>query len=445
MWILRLVGLRPGALIACEHWPAAGNGRISSLDIYDTECQNRFQHSANVRGRPMASTREWFETVEEARRRARRRLPRSVYLALVAGTEKGVTLRDNTAAFSELKFAPPRIADLPAAREMATSVLGQEISMPVIASPTGVQAVHPDGEVGVARATADAGTAMGLSSFGSMPVEAVAEVNPKLFFQSYWSGGRDKILERSERARRAGAKGLIVTLDWSFSNGRDWGSPAIPEKIDLRTLIHLAPEGIIRPAYVLEWLRHGGLPDLTVPNMAAPGEPAPTFFDVYGEWMQTAPPTWDDLAWLREQWGGPFMVKGVMRPDDARRSIDIGATAISVSNHGGNNLDGTPASIRALPSISEAVGGQIEVLLDGGIRRGSDGVKALALGARTVMIGRAYLWGLAANGSAGVQNVFDVLRGGIDSTLLALGHTSIHELTPDDIIVPAEFSRGLHK
>jgi pre-mycofactocin synthase len=393
----------------------------------------------------MASTREWFETVEEARRRARRRLPRSVYMALVAGTEKGVTLRDNTAAFSELRFAPPRIADLPAAREMATSVLGQEISMPVIASPTGVQAVHPDGEAGVARATADAGTAMGLSSFGSMPVEAVAEVNPKLFFQSYWSGGRDKILERSERARRAGAKGLIVTLDWSFSNGRDWGSPVIPERIDLRTLMRLAPEGIVRPAYVLEWLRHGGLPDLTVPNMAEPGEPAPTFFGVYGEWMQTPPPTWDDLAWLREQWGGPFMVKGVMRPDDARRAIDIGATAISVSNHGGNNLDGTPASIRALPGISDAVGGQIEVLLDGGIRRGSDVVKALALGARTVMIGRAYLWGLAANGSAGVKNVFDVLRAGIDSTLLALGRSSIHDLSPDDIIVPAEFSRGLQK
>ena len=196
---------------------------------------------------------------------------------------------------------------------------------------------------------------------------------------------------------------------------------------------------------MLEWLRHGGLPDLTVPNMAAPGEPAPTFFDVYGEWMQTAPPTWDDLAWLREQWGGPFMVKGVMHADDARRAVDIGATAISVSNHGGNNLDGTPASIRALPSVADAVGSQIEVLLDGGIRRGSDVVKALALGARAVMIGRAYLWGLAANGSAGVKNVFDVLRGGIDSTLLALGRPSVHDLSPDDIIVPADFARGMSK
>ncbi len=393
----------------------------------------------------MASTREWFETVEEARRRARRRLPRPVYMALVAGTEKGITLRDNTQAFSELRFAPPRVADLPGAREMTTSVLGQEISLPVIASPTGVQAVHPDGEVGVARGTAEAGTAMGLSSFGSMPVEAVAEVNPKLFFQTYWSGSKDQITQRTERARQAGAKGLIVTLDWSFSNGRDWGSPAIPEKIDLRTLLRLAPEGILKLGYVREWLLRGGLPDLTVPNMAAPGAPAPTFFGVYGEWMQTPPPTWEDLAWLREQWGGPFMIKGVMRTDDARRAIDIGATAISVSNHGGNNLDGTPASIRALPSISDAVGGQIEVLLDGGIRRGSDVVKALALGAQAVMIGRAYLWGLAANGSAGVKNVFDVLRGGIDSTLLALGRASIHDLSPDDVIVPAEFSRGLNK
>jgi heme/flavin dehydrogenase (mycofactocin system) len=278
-----------------------------------------------------------------------------------------------------------------------------------------------------------------------MPVEAVAQVNPKLFFQSYWSGSRDQMIQRTERARQAGAKGLIVTLDWSFSNGRDWGSPAIPEKIDLRTLIRLAPEGITKPRYVRDWLAHGGLPDLTVPNMAAPGEPAPTFFGVYGEWMQTPPPTWEDIGWLREQWGGEFMVKGVMRPDDARRAIDIGATAISVSNHGGNNLDGTPASIRALPGVADAVGGQVEVLLDGGIRRGSDVVKALALGARAVMIGRAYLWGLAANGSAGVRNVFDVLRGGIDSTLLALGRSSIGELTPDDVIVPAEFSRGLHK
>ena len=219
----------------------------------------------------MASTREWFETVEGARRRARRHLPRSVYMSLVAGTEKGLTLRDNVAAFSELRFAPPHIAGLPSARQQATSVLGQEISLPVIASPTGVQAVHPDGELAVALATAEAGTAMGLSAFASRPVEEVAAANPKLFFQVYWSGSKDAIMQRIERARNAGAQALIVTLDWSFSNGRDWGSPAIPEKMDLRAIIRFAPEGLARPGYVRQWLQAGGLPDLTVPNMAAPG------------------------------------------------------------------------------------------------------------------------------------------------------------------------------
>ena len=146
--------------------------------------------------------------------------------------------------------------------------------------------------------------------------------------------------------------------------------------------------------------------------------------------MQTPPPSWDDVAWLREQWGGPFMLKGVTRVDDAKRAVDAGVSAISVSNHGGNNLDGTPATIRALPAVADAVGDQIEVLLDGGIRRGSDVVKAVALGARAVMIGRAYLWGLAANGQAGVENVLDILRSGIESALLGLGHASIHQLQP---------------
>lgn len=392
----------------------------------------------------MASTREWFETVAEAHRRARKRLPRSVYLALVAASEKGLTCRDNIEAFSELGFAP-RIAGLPARREMSTTVLGQEIALPVIASPTGVQAVHPDGEVAVARGAAAAGTAVGLSGFASKPVADVVAANPKTFFQTYWSGERDDILARVQRAKEAGVKGLIVTLDWTFATGRDWGSPPIPERLDLRAMLRFAPETAIRPRYLLEYVRRGTLPELTVPNMGRPGEPMPTFFGAYGQWMQTAPPSWEDIAWLREQWDGPFMVKGVMRPDSARRAVDIGATAISVSNHGGNNLDGTPASIRALPGIADAVGDQIEVLLDGGIRRGSDVVKALALGAKAVMIGRAYLWGLAANGEAGVKNVFEVLRGGIDSALLGLGRASIHDLEADDILVPPNFTRGLGK
>jgi isopentenyl diphosphate isomerase/L-lactate dehydrogenase-like FMN-dependent dehydrogenase len=201
-----------------------------------------------------------------------------------------------------------------------------------------------------------------------------------------------------------------------------------------------APQALARPRYLARWLRGGGLPGLTVPNMADAGGPAPAFFAAYRQWQGVPPPTWDDIAWLRAQWDGPFMIKGIMRPEDARRAVDIGATAISVSNHGGNNLDGTPASIRALPAVAAAVGDQAEVLLDGGIRRGGDVVKALALGARAVMIGRAALWGLAAGGPAGVANVFEILRGGVDSALLALGRPSVHDVTREDVLLPDGFA-----
>jgi len=384
----------------------------------------------------------WFETVAIAQKRAKRRLPPSVYGALVAGSERGVTIDDNMRAFAELAFAP-HVAGHSPTRDLETSVMGIPVSFPVIISPTGVQAVHPDGEVAVARAAANRGTIMGLSSFASKPVEEVTAANGNTFFQVYWSGTRDAMIHRIERARAAGAKGLIATLDWSFSNGRDWGSPWIPQKLTIKTAAKFAPQAILNPRWLLDFAKTGRVPDLTTPNLAAPGQEPPTFFGAYGEWMSTPPPTWEDVAWLREQWGGPFMLKGVTRIDDARRAVDAGVTAISVSNHGGNNLDTTPATIRMLPGIAEAVGDQIEVLLDGGIRRGGDVAKALALGARAVMIGRAYLWGLAANGQAGVENVLDIMRSGLDSAVLGLGHSSIAELGPDDLYIPPDFTRVL--
>jgi heme/flavin dehydrogenase (mycofactocin system) len=384
----------------------------------------------------------WFETVADAQRRARKRLPRSVYSALLAGTEKGLTVSDNVAAFDELGFAP-HVAGLSGQRDLSTTVMGQPVSFPVLISPTGVQAVHPDGEVAVARAAAARGTAMGLSSFASKPIEEVIAANPQTFFQLYWLGGRDQIAARLDRARRAGAVGVIATLDWSFSHGRDWGSPHIPEKLTARELLGLAPQGLARPRWLAGYLRTGHLPELAVPNLAGDGQPAPGFFGAYGQWMGTPPPSWDDVAWMREQWGGPFLLKGITRVDDARRAVDAGVTAISVSNHGGNNVDGTPATIRVLPSIARAVGDQVEVLLDGGIRRGNDVVKAVALGARAVLIGRAYLWGLGANGQAGVENVLDILRNGIDSALLGLGCSSLADLGEDNLVIPAGFTRTL--
>jgi L-lactate dehydrogenase (cytochrome)/glycolate oxidase len=386
----------------------------------------------------------WFESVAVAQQRARRRLPASVYGALVAGSERGQTVSDNEAAFRELGLSP-HVAGNPANRSLSTRVLGQDIDLPVLISPTGVQAVHPDGEVAVARAAAARGTLMGLSNFASKSVEDVVEASPRTLFQMYWTGDRDVMVQRMQRAHAAGVIGLILTTDWSFSVGRDWGSPEIPERVDLRAKLRNAPQVLRRPRWAWQFAR-AGIPDLTAPNLARPGEQAPTFFGAYYEWMSTPPPQWDDIAWMCEQWrqisGTPFVLKGVSRVDDARRAVEAGVDAISVSNHGGNNLDGTPAAIRVLKPIAEAVGDQVEVLLDGGIRRGSDVAKALALGARAVLIGRAYLWGLAANGQAGVENVLDVLRMGLDSTLLGIGVGDVHDLDPDDLIVPAGFHRA---
>src|SRR5215203_906111 len=262
----------------------------------------------------------WFESVAVAQERSRKRLPKPVYGAWLAGSERGQSISDNESGFRELGLAP-HVAGQHAERSQATTVMGQDISLPVIISPTGVQAVHPDGEVAVARAAAARGTVMGLSNFASKSVEEVAAVNPSTFFQMYWTGDRDVMIQRMQRAHAAGAKGLIATLDWSFSMGRDWGSPEIPEKVDLKTMVRLAPTVARRPRWLYEFAKTGAIPDLTAPNLAPPGGPAPTFFGAYYEWMTTPPPSWEDVAWMREQWtelsGMPFMLKGVCRVDDA--------------------------------------------------------------------------------------------------------------------------------
>ena len=203
---------------------------------------------------------------------------------------------------------------------MTTTVMGQPVSMPVLISPTGVQAVHPDGEVAVARAAAAHGVAMGLSSFASKPIEAVIAAQPQTFFQIYWAGDRDSILARMGRARAAGAAGLILTLDWSFVHSRDWGSPKIPQAIDFTTVREHALESAIKPRWLLEWARSARCRISLCRTSPSTASRPPGFFDAYGVWMQTPPPTWDDIAWLRSQWDGPLMVKGIGRADEARRA-----------------------------------------------------------------------------------------------------------------------------
>jgi heme/flavin dehydrogenase (mycofactocin system) len=390
-------------------------------------------------------TKKAFRTVAEAQEQARRRLPRSLYESLVGGWESGHTVADNIRAFDEVEFATSVSA--PAATPaLTTTIMGQEIPTPLLLSPTGIHAVHPQGEVAVAGAAAERSLLMGLSSFASCTVEDVVRANPRVLFQVYWSGTRADVEWRVERARAAGVVGLILTMDWCFPEARrDRAGGArslMPRRPKSIEALRYSGEIALRPSWLYAFAR-GGLPRFVVPNMATPDDPEPTFRDVTDRWKSTPPPTWDDVRWLRDLWGGPFMVKGIMRIDDARRAVDAGATAISVSNHGGMNLDGTPAPIRVLTSTAEAVGDEVEVVMDGGVRRGADIAKAIALGARAVMVGRAYLFALAAAGQPGVVRMIDIMRSGLSSTLCGLGLDDVRKLGASSIAVPNGFTRSL--
>ncbi|WP_028655058.1 pre-mycofactocin synthase MftD [Nocardioides sp. J54] len=381
------------------------------------------------------SKRVRFRNLAEAERLAKKRLPRAVWLAVKAGNEQGWTLDENLRAYNELGFSPT-VFDRPTNIDLKTSLMGLDIDFPVVISPVGAQAIHPDGEVGVARAAARAGTAVGLSSWASDSVKDVARANDKTIFQLYWVGTKTEIEARVEAARDAGAKALIVTLDWSHTPRRDWGvPPSPPSDMKLRTMAELAPEPLSRPRWFASYLRRGQIPQLKVPNLFELDGTEPYFGAAWSRFEETPPPTWDDVKWLRELWGGPFMVKGINTIRDAKMSVDLGADAIGVSNHGGNNIDGSPSPLRYLPSIVEAVGDQVEVTLDGGIRRGSDVVKALALGARAVLVGRAFLYGLAVNGEDGVHEVLQILRSGIHETMYGIGRSSLSELSREDLMV----------
>lgn len=376
-----------------------------------------------------------FQTISEAQRLAKRHLPHDVWLAVKAGNEKQWTLEDNVNAYEDLGFSPT-IFNRPTSINTSTNVLGTDIAFPVIVSPVGAQAIHPGGETAAAAAAHQMNTAIGLSSWSADPIDRVVNANPNTFFQLYWVGTREKIARRIERAREAGAKALIITLDWSHTPRRDGGVPVPPpSNLDLATMAKLAPKAASRPAWILNYLRRGRIPDLKVPNLFNLDGSIPYFGEAWEEFEQTPAPTLEDIKWVRDLWSGPLMIKGVSTITDAKIAVDLGADAISVSNHGGNNIDGTPSPIRYLPYIAEAVGDQIDVMVDGGIRRGSDVVKAVALGAKAVFIGRAYLYGLATAGQAGVYRILDILKNGVRETMFGIGKSSLSELSAEDLLV----------
>jgi L-lactate dehydrogenase (cytochrome) len=368
---------------------------------------------------------------------ARRRLPRSVFDYLDGGAESEITLRENCRVFEDVTFRP-RHAVSNSTYDLSTTVLGQRLSIPFLLAPVGYsRLMHPGGEVVAARAAGGAGTAYILSTISGHKMEDVkgASAGP-VFYQLYLLGGRAAAEASIERARLAGFSALVVTIDTpvagirerDFRNGmKELVGGSLLEKIPY------LPSILSRPSWLIQFLLDGGMPLL--PNVIVPGTGAMPLTDVASALADSAV-TWADLHWIRDQWRGPIVVKGVLTGEDARCAIDHGADAISVSNHGGRQLDGVQASLRALPGIVKAVDGQIEVLMDGGIRRGSDIVKALCLGARAVLGGRTYAYGLAAAGEAGVERALEILHADLQRTLCLLGCGSIAELNRSFVNIP---------
>jgi L-lactate dehydrogenase (cytochrome) len=366
-----------------------------------------------------------------------------VFDYLDGGAEGEVTLRENCRVFNDVTFRP-RHAVAVSSCDLRTRVLGFDLALPFLLAPVGYsRLMHPGGEVAAARAAGRAGTGYILSTISGHKLEDVrAGSTGPVFYQLYLMGGRGAAEAVIERARVAGFNALVVTIDTPVSGirERDYRN-GMKELISGGPLakIPFIPQVLSRPGWLLEYLLDGGLPGL--PNVIVPGKGQMPLVDINAALAESAV-TWADLKWIREIWKGPIVVKGVLTADDALRSIDEGAAAISVSNHGGRQLDCVPASLRALPEVVEAVKGRIEVLMDGGIRRGTDIAKAICMGARAVLCGRAYAYGLAAGGEAGVDRAIEILRTDLERTLRLLGCASVAELDRSYVNVPKSWEVG---
>lgn len=382
-------------------------------------------------------------SIEDFRPIARQRIPKSVFDYLDGGAEGEVTLRENCRIFNDVTFRPRHAVALVDCT-LCTTVLGFKLSLPILLAPVGYsRLMHPGGEVAAARAAGRAGIGYILSTISGHKLEDVrAGSTGPVFYQLYLMGGRGAAEAAIERARVAGFNALVVTIDTPVSGirERDYrnGMKELISGGPLEKIPYL-PQILSKPGWLISYFMDGGLPGL--PNVIVPGKGPLPLIDVAAALAESAV-TWADLKWIREIWKGPIVVKGVLTGDDARRAIDEGAAAISVSNHGGRQLDGVPASLRALPEVVDAAKGQIEVLMDGGIRRGTDVAKTLCMGARAVLCGRAYAYGLAAAGEAGVDRAIEILRVDLERTLRLLGCPSVAMLDRSYVNVPKSWEGG---
>jgi L-lactate dehydrogenase (cytochrome) len=380
--------------------------------------------------------------IEDLRRAAKRRLPRVVFDYIDGGAEAELTLRANCRAFEAVTFRP-RCAVATPACDLRTTVLGTPLSMPLILAPVGSsRLIYPRGEEVAAHAAGAAGIAYALSTLSGCRLEDVAAASKgPVWYQLYLVGGRDCALSAIERAGGAGFSALVVTIDTAVAGMRERDfRNGVKELLSgkLGPMLPFVGQLLTKPRWLMSFLADGGL--MKFPNVIIPGEGPMTYADVTTA-LEQSMVSWQDLRWIREAWSGAIVIKGVHTGDDARRAVDAGADALVVSNHGGRQLDGVAPTLCMLPEVLAAVDDRIEVLLDGGIRRGSDIVKALCLGARAVLAGRAYAYGLGAAGEAGVARVIEILRADLVRTLKLLGCAAIAELDQSYVDVPADWPR----
>jgi L-lactate dehydrogenase (cytochrome) len=380
--------------------------------------------------------------IEDLRSAAKRRLPRVVFDYIDGGAEDEWTLRENCLAFEEVTFRP-RCAVATPACDLRASVLGASLSMPLILTPVGSsRLMYPRGEEAAAGAAGVAGIAYALSTLSGCRLEDVAAASKgPLWYQLYLIGGRDCALSAIERAKAAGFSVLVVTIDTAVSGMRERDlRNGVKELLSgkLGSMLPFVSQLLIKPRWLAGFLADGGL--MKFPNVVVPGKGPMLYADVTAA-LEHSVVTWNDLNWIRQAWGGPIVIKGIHTGDDARRAVDEGANALVVSNHGGRQLDGVAPTLQILPEVVAAVGDRIEVLFDGGIRRGGDIVKALCLGARAVMVGRAYAYGLGAAGGAGVARAIEILRADLIRTLKLLGCASVAQLDRSYVDAPADWLR----
>src|SRR5438093_4378576 len=378
--------------------------------------------------------------IEDLRRAAKRRLPQVVFDYIDGGAEDERTLRANCHAFEEVTFRP-RCAVATPACDLRVSVLGRSLSMPLILAPVGSsRLMYPRGEEAAASAAGAAGIAYTLSTLSGCRLEDVAVASKgELWYQLYLVGGRDCALSAIERAKAAGFSALVVTIDTAVAGMRERDLRNGAKELlsgNLRSKLPFVSQLLMKPRWLAGFLADGGL--MKFPNVVIPGKGPMLYADVTAA-LEHSVVTWNDLNWIRQAWGGPIVIKGIHTGDDARRAVDVGANALVVSNHGGRQLDGVAPTLRILPEVVASVSDRIEILLDGGIRRGSDIVKALCLGARSVMVGRAYAYGLGAAGGSGVARAMEILGTDLVRTLKLLGCASIAELDRSYVDVPADW------